>query len=74
MRPTELEMQKSYQMAVDEWIVGINAEKALALGQPNVREVETWEAAHFKEEGLRNKAMQAKKDYEDAIRQNLFDF
>ena len=42
MRPTELEMQKSYQMAVDEWIVGINAEKALALGQPNVREVETW--------------------------------
>ena len=74
MQPTELEMQKSYQMAVDEWIVGINAEKALALAQPNVREVDTWEAAHFKEEGLRNKAMQAKKDYEDAIRQNLFDF
>jgi hypothetical protein len=39
-----------------------------------VREVDTWEAAHFKEEDLRSKAMQAKNDYDGAIRQNLFDF
>ncbi len=74
MQQTELEMQEAYTTAVDEWIAGINEEKALVLAHPSSREEDTWEAAHFKEEGLRNKAKQAKKDYEDTIRRNLFDF
>jgi hypothetical protein len=39
-----------------------------------VAQVDQWEAAHFKEDGARTRAKQAKKDYEGAIRQRLFKF
>jgi len=39
-----------------------------------VAQVDEWEQAHFKEEEARNKAKAAKKDYENAIRQDLFYF
>lgn len=74
MEQTELSMQNAYKIAVESWINAIRAEEDLALAHPTVRQVDTWEAAHFKEDDLRNKALQAKKEYEDAIRQDLFHF
>lgn len=66
-------MQKVYKAAVDEWITTIRSEEALASGDPTVAQVDDWEAAHFREDEARNRAKTAKKQYEDALRQNLFD-
>jgi hypothetical protein len=73
-RQTELSLQNAYRIAVDEWVNAIRAEEALALAHPSERQVDIWEAAHFKEDDLRNRALEAKKNYEGAVRQNLFDF
>ena len=67
-------MQKAYRAAVNEWVTAIRAEEDLASVDPTMAEVDEWEQAHFKEEEARNKAKTAKKDYEDAIRQDLFYF
>jgi hypothetical protein len=71
---TEQEMQAAYKYAVNEWIEAIKAEEALAFAQPTIREEDIWQQAHFKEDEARSKAKQAKKLYEDAIRQSLFQF
>jgi hypothetical protein len=67
-------MQKAYKAAVNQWVTAIRAEEDLALVEPTVAQVDEWEQAHFKEEEARNRAKAAKKDYEDAIRQDLFYF
>src|SRR5580700_9267939 len=67
-------MQKAYKAAVNEWVTAIRAEEDLASVDPTVAQVDEWEQAHFKEEEARNKAKAAKKDYENAIRQDLFYF
>jgi hypothetical protein len=41
---------------------------------PTEAQLDDWQQAHFKEEEARNKAKEAKKHYEDAIRQNMFGF
>jgi hypothetical protein len=46
----------------------------LASVHPTLAQVDVWEQAHFNEEEARNKAKQAKKDYEDAIRECIFHF
>jgi energy-converting hydrogenase A subunit M len=67
-------MQAAYKAAVEEWIAAIREEEALASVHPSVAEVDKWEHAHFAEEEARNKALAAKKEYEDALRQGLFGF
>jgi len=74
MEQTEFSMQNAYRIAVDDWVDAIRAEEALALAHPTERQVDLWEQAHFKEDGLRTKVLRAKKEYEDAIRQDLFHF
>jgi len=75
MEQTELlTMQRAYKAAVDEWVTAIRGEEELASVDPTLAQVEAWEAAHFREDDARNRAKQAKKDYEDAIRQSLFKF
>ena len=69
-----LTMQKAYKAAMDEWVAALRAEEELALVDPTVAQVDEWEGAHFKEDEARNRAKQAKKNYEDAIRQRLFKF
>lgn len=68
------EMQSTYKAAVDEWIAAIRQEEALASVNHNVAQVDEWENAGFHEEEARNKAKAAKKTYESALRQELFDF
>ena len=69
-----LTMQKAYKAAVDEWVTAIRAEEDLASTEPSLAQVDDWEEAHFREEVARNTAKKAKKNYEDAIRQQLFHF
>jgi hypothetical protein len=69
-----LTMQKAYKAAVDEWIAALTAEEELALVDPTTAQVDEWEGAHFKEDEARKRAKQAKKNYENAIRQRLFQF
>jgi hypothetical protein len=68
------QMQSAYQAAVDSWINAIRAEEKLALVNHSETEIDAWEAAGFREEAARNKAKQAKKQYEDALREKFFHF
>jgi hypothetical protein len=68
------QMQTAYKTAVDHWISTIREEEALASGDHSEAEIDTWEAADFREEDAREKAKQAKKDYEGALREKFFNF
>ena len=68
------EMQRAYKAAVEEWIVAIRKEEALASGNHSVAEVDEWEKAHDDEEDARDKVKTAKEEYEDALRKKFFDF
>jgi hypothetical protein len=68
------EMQTRYKTAVEEWIAAIRQEEALASGNHSTAEIDTWEAAGFREEDARKKAKAAKSDYESALREEFFDF
>jgi len=68
------QMQKSYKTAVEEWIAAIRQEEALASVDHDVADVDKWEAAHFKEDEIRENVLAAKKRYEDALREKFFGF
>lgn len=67
-------MQGAYKAAVEEWVSAIRQEEALASVIHSVADVDKWEAAHFKEEEVRNRVKAAKKQYEDALRLKFFKF
>ena len=67
-------MQAAYKAAVEDWIKAIREEEALASVNHSVAEVDRWEGAHFREDGLRNAVKAAKKQYEDALREKFFAF
>ena len=68
------QMQADYKTAVDNWISAIREEEALASGDHSEAEIDTWEAAGFREEDARAKAKLAKKEYEGALREKFFNF
>jgi hypothetical protein len=67
-------LQAAYKAAVEQWIKAIREEEALASVNHSVAEVDAWEAAHFREDELRDAVKAAKKDYEDALRREFYDF
>ena len=67
-------MQSAYKAAVEKWIAAIREEEALASVNYSIAEVDKWEAAHFKEDDIRNEVKAAKKQYEDALREEFFGF
>jgi len=67
-------LQAAYKAAVEQWIKAIRDEEALASVNHSVAEVDAWEAAHFREDELRDAVIAAKKEYEDALRREFFDF
>ena len=72
---TELDqMQKAYVVAVEQWIAAIKQEEALASVNHTVAEVDKWENAHFREDEIRNRVKDAKKKYEDALREKFYGF
>lgn len=68
------QMQMNYKAAVEEWIAAIRREEALASVNHTVAEIDTWEKAAMDEEEARDKAKEAKKAYEDALREKFFNF
>jgi energy-converting hydrogenase A subunit M len=68
------QMQAAYKAAVEEWIVAIKEEEALASVNHTIAEVDKWEGAHFREDEIRNKVKAAKKKYQDALREKFFGF
>jgi hypothetical protein len=67
-------LQAAYKAAVEEWIVAIRKEEALASVNHTIAEVDKWEEAHFDEDEIRNKVLAAKAEYEDALRREFYDF
>jgi len=67
-------LQNAYKAALEEWIAAIRTEEALVCGRHTLAEVDRWEQAHFDEEDAREKAKEAKQDYENALREKFFDF
>ena len=51
------QMQAAYKAAVEEWVAAIKEEEALASVNHSVAEVDQWEAAHFKEDDMRQKVI-----------------
>jgi hypothetical protein len=68
------QMQAAYKAAIEQWVAAIRAEEALASGNHSEAEIDTWEAASFREEEARAKAKEAKQQYEDALREKFFSF
>ena len=68
------QMQNLYKAAVEDWIAAIRQEEALASVNHDVADVDKWEAAHSREEDLRNNVLAAKKRYEDDLREEFFGF
>ncbi len=68
------QLQAAYKAVVEEWKAAIGEEEALASVNHSVADVDRWEAAHFREEELRNKAKAAKSAYEAGLRSKFFGF
>jgi hypothetical protein len=72
---TELDqLQRAYKSAIEAWIAAIRQEEALASTEHSVAEVDKWEEADFAEEEARDKAKEAKQEYETALREKFFNF
>jgi hypothetical protein len=72
-----LELDKlrfDYKAAVERWIAAIRFEENLAIPDHSMIAVEDWEKADFAEEDARTVAKAARKEYQDALRQVLFNF
>jgi hypothetical protein len=67
-------MQAAYKAAVDSWVGAIRSEEALASVNHSEAEIDTWEAAGFREKEARDKAIEAKRVYENALRERFFGF
>jgi hypothetical protein len=75
MENTELDKLRSdYKAAVDRWIAAIRAEEDLATPDHSMIAVEKWDLANFAEEDARNIAKAARQEYQDALRQVLYNF
>ena len=68
------QMQANYKAAVEAWIGAIRDEEALASVNHSVAEVDKWENAADREDEARAKVKEAKKAYEDALREKFFNF
>jgi len=67
-------MYAAYKAAVEAWITAIREEESLASADHSIAEIDKWEEAHFREEKARNKAKAAKKEYENALREEFYHF
>lgn len=68
------QMQGVYKAAVEKWIAAIKQEEALASVNHSIAEVDKWEKAHFEEDEIRQQVKDAKRRYEDALREKFFGF
>ncbi len=62
------ELQQAYKQAVDQWIIAIRAEEALATPDHSEVAMERWDQAGFAEQDAQDKAKHARDAYKDALR------
>ncbi len=67
-------LQFNYKAAVERWIAAIREEESLATPDHSMIKVEQWDQANFAEEESRNLAKAARAEYQDALRQVLYNF
>ena len=63
-----------YKAAVEACIVAVREEEALAVPDHSMRDWDAWERAGLNTEAARQKAVKARKAYENALRKMLLDF
>jgi hypothetical protein len=68
------QLRAAYKLAVESWVAAIREEEDLATPDHSLTAVEVWEKANFKEEDARARAKSARQEYEDALRQVLYNF
>ena len=75
METAELDQLRfKYKAAVERWVAAIRAEENLATPDHSMVAVENWDQANFSEEDARNVAKAARAEYQDALRQVLYNF
>ncbi len=62
------QLRLAYKKAVDEWVDSIRAEEALATPDHSMIAWEKWDAAHFVEHDVHEKATKAREAYKDGLR------
>jgi hypothetical protein len=68
------QLQKDYKAAVETWIAAIRKEEALASTEHSVADLEQWEIATDDQEKAADVVKEAKQHYEDALREEFFNF
>lgn len=69
------QLQQEYKVAVDAWVAAIRHEEELAsVADHSVADIDSWEEATDREDELREAAKDAKRAYEDALREKFFHF
>jgi hypothetical protein len=75
MENSELDtLRFAYKAAVERWIAAIRLEENLATPDHSMVAVEDWEKADFAEEESRTIAKASRKEYQEALREVLFNF
>ena len=75
MENAELDrLRLNYKAAVERWIAAIRAEEDLATADHSMIALEKWDQAHFAEDDARNMAKAARQEYQDALREVLYNF
>jgi hypothetical protein len=64
----------AYKASVEAWITAIRNEEQLAIPDHSMRDWETWDRAVLEEEDAGEKATDARREYEDALRKSLLNF
>jgi hypothetical protein len=62
------QLRLAYKKAVDEWVLAIRDEEALATPDHSMTAMEKWDDAHFKEQDAHSKASEARDAYKDGLR------
>jgi hypothetical protein len=62
------ELRLVYKKAVEDWVLAIRAEEALATTDHSMTAMEIWDQAHFKEDDARTRASEARDAYKDSLR------
>jgi hypothetical protein len=75
MENAELDkLRFNYKAAVERWIAAIRSEENLATPDHSMVAMENWDQANFGEEDARKIAKAARAEYQDALRQVLYNF
>jgi len=67
-------LQQLYKNAVNEWIIAIREEEALATPDHSIVSWENWEQLGFKAKEAENRAIAAKEAYKDGLRELDYGF